>query len=42
MVEALRAPVHNIERIMLADLDRAEADALRTYLDSCRRSLRST
>lgn len=38
-VEALRAPVRNIERLMLADLSPADVEQLRTSLDSCRRAL---
>lgn len=41
LVESLRPLVRNIEQIMVADLDQAEAAALRGYLDSCRRSLMS-
>lgn len=39
LVESLRAPVHNIERLMLADLTSGEVEALRGYLDTCRRAL---
>jgi len=39
LVESLRAPVHNIERLMVADLTLAQAEQLRGYLDTCRRAL---
>lgn len=39
LVESLRAPVNNVERLMISDLTAAEAEALRGYLDSCRRAL---
>jgi DNA-binding MarR family transcriptional regulator len=42
LVEALRPLVRNIEQLMVADLDQAEAEELRSYLESCRRSLMST
>jgi DNA-binding MarR family transcriptional regulator len=41
LVESLRPLVRNIEQIMVRDLDQAEAEALRSYLNSCRRSLLS-
>lgn len=39
VVDRLRAPVANIERDMVEDLDRAEVRALRDSLLTCRRSL---
>lgn len=39
LVESLRAPVRTIERLMVADLTPAQAEALRGYLDTCRRAL---
>lgn len=39
LVESLRAPVRNVERLMIADLTAAESDALRRHLQSCRRAL---
>jgi DNA-binding MarR family transcriptional regulator len=42
LIESLSAPVRTIERLMLAGLSPAEAEALRGYLDSCRRALSPT
>jgi DNA-binding MarR family transcriptional regulator len=39
LVESLRAPVRNIERLMAADLTPTQTEALRGYLDTCRRAL---
>jgi DNA-binding MarR family transcriptional regulator len=39
LVESLRAPVRNIERLMIADLAPGETDTLRHHLESCRRAL---
>lgn len=39
LVETLHAPVHNIERLMVAGLTAPETEALRSYLESCRNAL---
>lgn len=39
LVESLSAAVHNIERLMVTGLTPPETEALRSYLDSCRRAL---